>query len=184
MIFSAVLQVPLSRHSSYRRNLVKRKLLMIGSGVSVLILLCWEVGHFTQLLRCQSDSLLNTSYILVWKGKNFERGDIVYIKDHKVKYAGEKKQLAKRVLGLPGDLIERAGEGLRFIPRNLNLSPINLPFLKETSKGESLTPLSPKIIPEGYAFVAGDHPKSFDSRYEEFGLVKIENIEGRALWWW
>ena len=37
---------------------------------------------------------------------------------------------------------------------------------------------------EGYVFVAGDHPKSFDSRYDEFGLVNIENIQGRAIWWW
>jgi type IV secretory pathway protease TraF len=33
-------------------------------------------------------------------------------------------------------------------------------------------------------FVAGDHHRSFDSKYNEFGLVKRENIKGRsfALW--
>lgn len=157
---------------------------MIGSGIGAWILLCWGVGCWTQLLKCQSDSLPNTSYILVLKGKNFTRGDIVYIRDHKVKYVETNKSLAKRVIGLPGDFIERTVEGIRLIPKNVSLSPLIFPLLNQTSKGESLTPVSPQTIPEGYVFVAGDHPKSFDSRYEEFGLVRIENIKGRALWWW
>lgn len=184
MSFSATLQVIPPRESSYRQNLVKKKLLMISYGMGGFVLLCWGALHYTQLLKCQSDSLPNTSYILVLKGTRFERGDIVYIRDHQVKYVETKKPLAKRVIGLPGDLMERGGEGIRLIPKNTNLSPILLLLLKQTSKGDPLTPLSLFSIPEGYVFVAGDHPKSFDSRYEEFGLVSIENIDGRALWWW
>ena len=39
-------------------------------------------------------------------------------------------------------------------------------------------------VPEGYAFVVGTHPNSFDSRYKEFGLVKISDIQGRAIGFW
>jgi type IV secretory pathway protease TraF len=73
------------------------------------------------------------------------------------------------------------------------------PLLKQTKEGNPLTPLSIKnipegrntqgiipegIIPKGYVFVAGDNLNSFDSRYEEFGLVPVEKIWGKAVLWW
>ncbi|MDR2107641.1 MAG: S26 family signal peptidase [Holosporaceae bacterium] len=36
-------------------------------------------------------------------------------------------------------------------------------------------------MPEGYAFVAGSHQYSFDSRYKEFGFVDLKDIRGRAI---
>lgn len=37
-------------------------------------------------------------------------------------------------------------------------------------------------IPEGYIFVAGDNPaESLDSRYEEFGLVSVDEVWGTIL---
>lgn len=37
-------------------------------------------------------------------------------------------------------------------------------------------------IPEGYVYVLGDNPDhSLDSRYEEFGLVKISDIWGKPI---
>lgn len=33
-------------------------------------------------------------------------------------------------------------------------------------------------IPEGYVFVAGTHEDSLDSRYKEFGFVKVSDIQG------
>ena len=38
------------------------------------------------------------------------------------------------------------------------------------------------IVPEGYVYVLGDNPDdSYDSRYEEFGLVKVSEIWGKPL---
>lgn len=39
------------------------------------------------------------------------------------------------------------------------------------------TPLKSQKIPKGFVFVAGTHPQSFDSRYEEFGLIDIRFIK-------
>lgn len=61
---------------------------------------------------------------------------------------------------------------------------VTLPLLEKTSQGKPLTPISAAIVPEGYVFVAGDNPNSFDSRYEEFGLVPIEKIWGKAVFTW
>lgn len=44
-----------------------------------------------------------------------------------------------------------------------------------------LTPIDDCVIPSGYAFVSGRHPKSLDSRYKEFGFVKIADLEGKVF---
>lgn len=163
---------------------MKRKWMLLGIGLGVLILLCWVITSQTMLLKCQSDSLSNVSYLLIKKEASFNRGGIVCFKGHKAKYIKGDKPLAKRILGLPGDQVKKEGNGIKVIPQGKDVSPFVLPLLKQTSKGDPLTPLSLTTIPEGYVFVAGDHPKSFDSRYKEFGLVLIETIKGRAIWWW
>jgi signal peptidase I len=61
---------------------------------------------------------------------------------------------------------------------------LKFPLLDQTTGGDPLTPLSAKIIPEGALFVLGDHPHSFDSRYEEFGLVPVDKIWGKAILKW
>lgn len=158
---------------------MKRKIFHLTIGFGVLILVCWGITTQTMLLKCQSDSLSSIGYLLVKKEAFFERGDIVCLQNHSPQYVERNKPLAKRILGIPGDQIQKVGNVITVIP-----TPLVLPLLKKTSKGQPLTPLSFTIIPEGYVFVAGDHPKSFDSRYSEFGLVNIENIRGRAIWWW
>ncbi len=163
---------------------MKRKWAFLGIAFGVMILFCWGIISQTLLLRCQSDSLSNVSYLLIKKGSSFERGDIVCLQNHKSPFIEADQLLAKHILGLSGDRIQREGNFLKIIPQGEVFPPSPLPLLSMTSKGEPLTPLSMTMIPEGYVFVAGDHPKSFDSRYEEFGLVNIENIKGRAVFTW
>ena len=51
----------------------------------------------------------------------------------------------------------------------------------EVKKAKHLTPISARKIPEGYVFVAGTHPDSLDSRYEEFGLIPVQDIQGKVF---
>lgn len=44
-----------------------------------------------------------------------------------------------------------------------------------------LTPIEDCEIPRGYVFVSGRHPASLDSRYKEFGFVKISDLEGKVF---
>lgn len=44
------------------------------------------------------------------------------------------------------------------------------------TKGNKLTCIKPQIIPKDHYFVFGDTEDSFDSRYEEFGLIKEQDI--------
>lgn len=119
--------------------------------------------QFTELGVNRTKSL-PYQYFLIVKGLSFEKGDLVSIRGHQAKYIGE-LNLIKRVVGVAGDEIEPLLVGLK----------------NQTKKGEPLTPLAIKVIPEGYVFVNADHKHSYDSRYEEFGLVSVETIHGRAF---
>lgn len=270
-----------------------KKLMKYGVGVGAFMAAGLLITTYTQLLETVSSSLKGINYILVRKSSSIQRGDIVSIQGHTIKYVGEKR-IAKRVLGLPGDRIiqeegqiilipsdfdpellkylklqsigsevevsedmvneetegtdgtddyddededdeeddvdenitsesfsleessmqgediaslqEHTNKYARFDPEALRLLASHhfgikiFPLLKQTKEGNPLTPISVKrfsegdiskggiipeeIIPPGYVFVAGNNPNSFDSRYEEFGLVPMEKIWGKAVLWW
>lgn len=45
----------------------------------------------------------------------------------------------------------------------------------------NLHPIATGQIPDGYVFMSGTHVYSFDSRYKEFGLIPISQIQGKAI---
>lgn len=159
---------------------------------TLIFIACWIVGSQTKLMECLTDSLQDTRYILFLKSSSVKRGDIVAIQGHREEHVGTLKKwpYSKRVLGVPGDHIVRHKDGITVIPQE----SYSLSLLDKTSKGKPLTAIVPldrpshsqpsKTIPEGYLFVAGDNPQSFDSRYAEFGLVPISKIWGKAVCTW
>lgn len=165
---------------------MKEKLLKLGLGLSALSLLCWVITSYTKLAVCASDSLKGVRYALFLKSASIKRGDIVLLPNYPVPYVGE-KSISKRIFGLPGDRISRDKEGIKIASQDLDLKnsdPKHFPLLEKTSKGEPLTPLVIQVIPHGYVFVAGDNARSFDSRYEEFGLVPLDKIWGKSVLAW
>lgn len=96
------------------------------------------------------------------------KGDLVVFKHHMFQ-----SLLLKRVTGESGDKIAVEGDVLY-----LNQEPIQR--MSKTSQGYLLTPLPNQIVADDTWFVQGDHPRSFDSRYGEFGLVSHHQILGRA----
>lgn len=96
-----------------------------------------------------------------------ERSEIIVLDLDK---AGE-PPLIKRVIGLPGDLVEIRDGGVY-----LNGALLDEPYLDGTTPGY----LAPQRVPEDHVFVLGDNrPNSNDSRY--FGMVSYDQIRGRAL---
>ncbi len=166
----------------------KRWIKLFSVRISLLfctvILILASIATQTHLSECVTDSLSGIRYLLFMKNSTPHRGDIVSIQGHAVKYVGT-KPLAKRVLGLPADQIVRDKDGVKvklFESQTSNSKPLAL--LQATRDGKPLTPLNIQMIPQGYVFVAGDNPNSFDSRYEEFGLVPMEKIWGKAVFTW
>lgn len=139
---------------------------------------CWWILKHTQLHLCLTPSLEGIRALLFYKTspQEIKRGDIVAIQGHVYKYLGI-KPYAKRAIGFPGDSIIREKNIIKIGSRILSL-------VEKTHEGQPLTPTTLHVVPEGYLFVAGDHPRSIDSRYEEFGVVKEENIWGKACLKW
>lgn len=178
-------RIPL-RGASLRRLLGKRlsvrRFFKLYGCVLLFFLTGWIIVSQTRLMECLSDSLKDIHYVLFLKSKAIHRGDIVAIQGHREDHLGKLKKwpYAKRVLGIPGDHIFHQESHITVIPQE----SLNIPLLTQTSKGKPLTPLTEHTIPEGYLFVAGDNPQSFDSRYEEFGLVPQEKVYGKAILTW
>ena len=92
------------------------------------------------------------------------------------------KDLIKRVVGLPGDVIETR-EGVVYI----NDRALDEPYLADgTITGDPDDGQNPSIprqtVPEGHVFVLGDNrSNSADSRYPYRGPIPVDTIVGRAF---
>ncbi len=132
-------------------------------------LLCLLI--FLMIVQTQTHLAFNHTLSLPYKaflcvkGLKPQKGDLVSIQGHETTFF-KNTNFTKRLTGLPGDQIKP------------------LPLKKLTKDKQPLHPTNSKIVPEGYVFVTTDHPYSFDSRYQEFGLVKQEHICGKCVGLW
>lgn len=136
----------------------------------------WIFFHHTQLHLCLTPSLDGIRVLLFQKITPIKKGDIISIQGHVYKHLGV-QPYAKRIIGFASDSIVREENTIKIGERIL-------PLMEKTKEGHILTPITHTIVPEGYLFVAGDHPRSIDSRYEEFGLVAQEKVWGKAVLAW
>jgi signal peptidase I len=92
------------------------------------------------------------------------------------------KDLIKRVIGLPGDVIETR-EGVVYV----NDRAVEEPYLAEgTITGDPEDSQNPAIerqtVPDDHVFVLGDNrSNSADSRYPNRGPIPVDTIVGRAF---
>lgn len=82
--------------------------------------------------------------------------------------------LIKKIKGLPGDQIEHKAR-----VAYLNHQLIG-PVFHISRDQRTLTPGFQGVIPPHHYFIAGEHARSFDSRYSEVGLLTNERIYGKA----
>lgn len=101
-----------------------------------------------------------------------QRGDIIVFKpDHE-----ESKELVKRIIGLPGEIVSIQGGKVLINGQILNESYINF----YTHGGIFLQENMSLLVPDDHYFVMGDNrPRSSDSR--SWGLVNKDNITGRSI---
>lgn len=113
------------------------------------------------------------AFRLAYLNSEPERGDVVVFK-----YPDDPEQkllYVKRVIGLPGDVVEMI-DGKVYL--NGELTPLEEPYIKETAFGD----YGPYEVPEGEYFMMGDNRNnSLDSRSWKYKFVKKGKILGKVL---
>ncbi len=123
-------------------------------------------------------TMYENNYILLNKqAYNFgepKRGDIIVFHTGLKLENGKEKMLIKRVIGLPGETIT-IDNGNVFI----NGEQLQEDYIKDGYTDGFVDNL---LIPEGEMFVMGDNRLvSIDSRVEEVGCIKIDDVLGKAF---
>jgi conjugal transfer pilin signal peptidase TrbI len=119
-------------------------------------------------------------YVAVYlkKDAQIERGDYVVFRfeGHREFDVYLKGQwLFKRVAGVAGDRITVVGRAVFVNGQHVGFART------KTITGIPLEPLDAIVIPDGRFYVQGIHEHSFDSRYRLNGLIRRDQIMGRAV---
>ncbi len=104
------------------------------------------------------------------------RGMLVAFRPPQTPYAPAGMWWMKYVVGLPGDRIQIKG-------REVWVGGIWRGHCAARARqdGAALQCTKAGIIPAGYVFVWGTHPRSFDSRYAEVGLINEKDFMGHGI---
>ncbi len=157
--------------------MIRKQTKKLGSYIILFFGIMLFIAPFkTALLFTRSDSLPYKLYFLV-KGNNWKKGDLIAIKNFVTKYTQD-QHFTKKIVGIAGDVVTIEGEYVL-------VNGIKHVKLKEKTKDhKKLTPMVAQTIPQQYFFVIAEHNDSFDSRYQEFGLVRENYIEGKVYPIW
>jgi len=148
-----------------------RRVLVRGLGMffASLVIVSTVLDQVT-VVYSPSDSLPYRTFLEL-KGIKPQVGQYAYFKSPW--YGG---RVIKKIVGRGGDKMTYDAQG--------NLWVGNQKVGKSRTQardGRQLTPIKGGIIPQGMVFVKGEHERSFDSRYEELGLIPEKALGGRVL---
>lgn len=127
------------------------------------------LSHHVHLVLNRTDSLPYTTFIHL-PNKVPQKGDYTLLDSHW--YSGK---LIKQVIAVAGDQISYTSSGSLQVNDTVIASQYS-----QSRDGRKLTPIATQVIPEGKVFLYAPHGRSFDSRYEELGLVPVDVLQGTA----
>ena len=127
---------------------------------------------------CTGDRIVADAW--AYRLKSPQRGDLIVLK-----HSSEEALFVKRVIALPGDVVEPGPDGTILV----NGVPFHPPpscgkpeWIKETALRNVFNFKTTKV-PEGTLFVVGDNlDQSLDSRIPDFGVVTPDMVRGKPLY--
>ena len=144
------------------------------TGFCLAVLFSW---FFTFSINL-SESLPGHLYLIYKRADNFQRGDLIYFRWYGPYYP-KKTRFMKVVAGEPGDVVSQVDSSFYVNGRNVGTAK---PF---TRTGKPLVASSFRgTIPRGKYWVTTPHIDSYDSRYEDSGLISEGQIDGKAYLLW
>ena len=147
---------------------------LVGAAILALLIMTFVARAFTvdgpSMLPTLHDGERLMVDKLTYRFREPQRGEIVVFRYP----ADPREHFIKRIIGLPGDVVEiRAGRVY------VNGSALDESYLATPTWGQ----FGPVRVPAGRYFVLGDNrTNSEDSRYPQVGFVPRSYLEGRALW--
>ena len=150
-------------------------------GFLVTLAVISQISNHLSLVYSRTDSLPYRLFLNL-KQVTPKRGQYTWFESPW--YGG---RVIKKVIGTAGDSLFYDKQGNLWIARLNIRAPSQNALLKigkpktESKDGRVLTPIKPGTIPEGKVFVSGNHERSFDSRYEELGLIPEKDLQGCLL---
>ena len=115
-------------------------------------------------------TLIDGDIVLLIKNNQYERGELC-------SFAYENKYLVKRIIGIPGDVIEIDHDGTVYV----NEEELDEPYVINKALGECDLEF-PYQVPDGKYFFMGDQRStSIDSRSSVIGCVSKDQIVGKVF---
>jgi signal peptidase I len=164
------------------KRIVSRGVLLWARDIAIALVIAIIIMQFIKPTIVREHSMMNTlqpnDYIFLSKQAytfgEVKHGDIVVFHSELEDKDGVKKNLIKRVIGLPGDSIAiHDGSVYR------NGEALSEPYTRE---GYTDGFMEERTVPEGELFLMGDNrQQSTDSRSSDVGFVSEEMLVGKAV---
>ena len=151
----------------------------IGIAIGVIILVLQFVKPTIVFEHSMEDTLHPDDYVFLARqaytfGGEVEHGDIVVFESVLMDVHGSNKNLIKRVIGIPGDIISIKDDAVY-----RNGERLVEPYTKD---GRTSGEMEPITVPNGAYFVMGDNREvSTDTRNELVGFVPRDKIIGKVI---
>lgn len=162
--------IPTSASMNYnkeQKSFGKSIIIFLITAILISIIVFFII--FVKVYRIQGTSMNPTlkqgKYVFCLKTNKIERGDIIA-------FTGRDSFVIKRVIGLPGDIIDISEDGTV----SVNGTSLSEDYITNKSKGD-VEILLPYTVPKKSYFVLGDNRgDSLDSRHNNVGTLNIDEI--------